>query len=71
MKVLRLVIFFAALILLSGLVDTIVNPLFEGYGDGLWMSTRFTQNQSYDLRGDPFPILYDPHLSPWGMSNLM
>ena len=33
------------------------------------MSTRFTRNQSYDLRGDPFRIPSDPNLSPWGMSS--
>ena len=33
------------------------------------MSTRFTRNQSYDLRGDPFQIPSNPNLSPWGMSS--
>jgi hypothetical protein len=30
--------------------------------------TRFTRNQSYDLRGDPVVIRPDPFLSPWGIS---
>ena len=33
------------------------------------MPTRFTRNQSYDLRGDPFPIRFNPNLSPWNMSS--
>ena len=33
------------------------------------MSTRFTRNQSYDLRGDPYVIPPNPNLSPWGMSS--
>ena len=32
------------------------------------MPTRFTRNQSYDLRGDPYIIRPNPSLSPWGMS---
>ena len=40
-------------------------------GFGINMSTRFTRNQSYDLRGDPFPLFraVNPYLSPWGMSS--
>ena len=35
----------------------------------LGMSTRFTRNQSYDLRGDPCVIRPNPGLSPWGISS--
>ena len=39
--------------------------------ENFWnMSTRWTRNQSYDLRGDPYPpIRFNPWLSPWGMSS--
>lgn len=38
--------------------------------ENFWnMSTRSTRNQSYDLRGDPFPIQFNPQLSPWNMSS--
>lgn len=33
-----------------------------------WNNTRFTRNQSYDLRGDP-PVAYYPWISPWGVSS--
>ena len=33
------------------------------------MSTRFTRNQTYDLRGDPFQIPSKPNLSPRVMSS--
>ena len=40
-----------------------------GFGSFINMPTRFTKNQSYDLRGDPFIIPPNPYLSPWGMSS--
>ena len=40
-----------------------------GFGSFINIPTRFTRNQSYDLRGDPFPIPVNPYLSPWGMSS--
>jgi hypothetical protein len=42
-------------------------PLWS-FGSFINMPTRFTRNQSYDLRGDPFIIPVNPFLSPWGMS---
>lgn len=39
-----------------------------GMGSYINIPTRFTRNQSYDLRGDPFPIPPNPYLSPWGIS---
>ena len=48
------------------------NPL-TGWGMGSYinMPTRFTRNQSYDLRGDPYRIPPNYNLSPWGMSGFM
>ena len=43
-------------------------PLWN-FGSFINMPTRFTRNQSYDLRGDPFIIPVNPYLSPWGMSS--
>ena len=42
----------------------------SGWGMGAYINqpTRFTRNQSYDLRGDPVMIRPNPFLSPWGMS---
>ena len=31
------------------------------------MSTRFTRNQSYDLRGDP--LIYGRYVGPWNISS--
>jgi hypothetical protein len=45
------------------------NSLAWNFGAFINMPTRFTRNQSYDLRGDPFIIPANPYLSPWGMSS--
>lgn len=54
------------------------SPYYYGRGTsryqlpGGWpinISTRWTRNQSYDLRGDPYVIPVNPYLSPWGMSS--
>ncbi len=65
MKLIHILLFFALLYFFS--------PLFESFmiGIPLNVSTRFTRNQSYDLRGDPFPNpYYGPGLSPWNMSTI-
>jgi len=73
------------IIIIVSSIIAIFNPLYESYrsypfrnstafplwnfGSFINMPTRFTRNQSYDIRGDPFIIPVNPYLSPWGMSS--
>ena len=63
MMVVVVVVFFVILLMSPSYIRENMASLGWGwgwprppYGMPVWQSTRFTRNQSYDLRGDPFRI---------------
>lgn len=59
------------LLLLAVAFIPIGESFFDYPGSGrVWQSTRFTRNQSYDLRGDPIVIAPPyPGYIPWNVSS--
>ena len=60
-----------SIIIISSILKILFSfEMFQSHLLPIWnYHTRFTRNQSYDIRGDPLIIPPNSYISPWGVSS--